>query len=203
MITDIHEEIGIIEKYRLSPNELFVIRLFLLLQENGNEDYLRRYLSVAEADRGDLRSVLLSLQEKGYILKHCQIPNKGESFDPYSIEFNKVFTKGFHKASFEMGKELFEAYPMFGQINGCLTSLRGVSKKFDSLEDAYFAYGKAIGWNPEKHERIMELLTWAKENTSFIQFSLATFIIDQKWNELEALQNGDLINVNFNTVKSI
>lgn len=203
MITDIHEEIGIIEKYHLSPAELFITRIFLLLQENGEDTYLRRYLAVPEKDRGDLREVLISLQAKGVILKNCKIPNKGESFDPYTIEFNKVFIKGFFKASFEMGKELFETYPMFGQINGCITSLRGVSKKFNSLEDAYIAYGKAIGWNPDKHNRIIELLKWAQDNTSFIQFSLATFIIDQKWNELEALQNGDLVNVNFNSIKSI
>lgn len=203
MISTINEEIGIIEKYHLSPNELFITKLFLITQDNGEESYLYRFLTLPEEDRGNLREVLISLQNKGVILKNCKIPNKGESFDPYEIEFNKTFVKGFYKASFELGKELFEEYPMFGNINGSLTSLRGVSKKFNSLEDAYFAYGKSIGWNPEKHQHIIELLKWAKSNTTFIQFSLATFIIDQKWNELDALKNGDIVNVNFNSITSI
>ena len=49
----------------------------------------------------------------------------------------------------------------------------------------------------------MELLDWAKNNTQFIQFSLASFVIDRRWNELKALKNGEIANVNFNAVKMI
>jgi hypothetical protein len=102
-----------------------------------------------------------------------------------------------------MGKELFDTYPMFGNINGNTTPLRGISKKFDSPEDFYRYYGKSINWNAEKHEHILELLNWAKENTSYIQFSLASFVIDKRYEELEALRNGDIANVNFNAVTMV
>lgn len=81
--------------------------------------------------------------------------------------------------------------------------LRGVSKKYDSLEDFYRVYGKTINWNPETHNKIIELLRWAKNNTQFIQFSLATFLIDRKWNELEALRDGQLSNINYDTIKML
>ena len=79
---------------------------------------------------------------------------------------------------------------MFGNINGNVIPLRGVSKKFDSLEDLYRYYGKTINWNPETHAKIMDVLKWAKENTQFIQFTLASFVIDRRWDEFKALRDG-------------
>lgn len=195
-------DMGILNKYHLSPTELFVIRVILLAAEEDSS-YLYRYLTIPEEDRGDFRETLVSLQNKGIIVKSYKIPAKGESFNPVEVQFNKVFIKAFHKESFECGQELFNAYPQFGNINGAVVPLRGVSKKFDSLEDCFRAYGKAINWNPEAHAKVIELVNWAKENTQFIQCTLATFVIDRKWLDLEALKNGDIVNVNFNAVKMI
>ena len=65
----IDEEIAILEKYGLTPTELFVIKTILLLQEDYPENYLLRYLQMPEKDRGDFREILVSLQNKGIILK--------------------------------------------------------------------------------------------------------------------------------------
>lgn len=101
-----------------------------------------------------------------------------------------------------MGKELFEAYPQFGSINGSVIPLRGVSKKFDSLEQAYFKYGKSINFNPEKHKYIIELVEWAKDN-NILNCSLASFIVNNGWCDLEALKNGDIANINYDAIKMI
>ena len=202
MINTIDEELGIFTKYHLNPNDLFIIRILMLAQEE-DDSYLYRYLLLPEDVRGDFRTSLIRLQNKGILNKSYHIPPKGERFEPMDVEFNKTFVKGFLKASFEMGKELFETYPMFGNINGCTVPLRGISKKFDSLEDFYRAYGKAIKWNPETHSKIIDTLQWAKDNTQFIQFSLASFVVDHRWEELEALRNGEIANINFNAVKMI
>ena len=202
MISTINEDLGIMQKYNLSPDDLFIIRVLLLASEQDNS-YLYQYCTLPEEVRGDLREHLVHLQNKGIILKSYKIPSKGASFNPTEIEFNKNFIKGFFKGSFEMGRELFEAYPMFGNINGSVVPLRGVSKKFNSLEDCYRVYGKYINWNPETHSEILELIAWAKENTNVIQFSLASFVIDRRWDELKALRDGNLSNVNYNAVKMI
>ena len=102
-----------------------------------------------------------------------------------------------------MGQELYEAYPMFATIQGATVSIRGVSKEFDTLEDAFRYYGKQIRWNQETHKHILELLDWAQNNTTFINFSLATFLIDRKWEEIEALKNGELTDINYNSMRSI
>lgn len=203
MITDFIIDLGIIEKYHLTTNELFVIKLLLVLQDEDNQTPLHRFLSLPEEVRGDLREIIISLQNKGVILKSYKVPNKGDSFDPYGVEFNKIFLKNFYKSSFEMGQELFDTYPMFGHINGSVVPLRNVSKHFNSLEDFFVYYGKAIGHNPEKHSEIIELLEWVKENTEYLQMSIASFVISRQWNELKALKDGEIANVNYEAIKMI
>lgn len=199
MNTTIDEEMGILNKYNLNPNELFVVRILLLAAE-GELTYLHRYMSIPTATRGELRDILVSLQDKGIILKSYKIPAKGADFNPCDIEFSKNFLKSFHKESFEMGKELFDVYPMFANIQGNTVYIKGVSRKFDSLEDCYRAYGKAINWSPETHQHVIELVKWANDK-QIIQCSLATFVIDRYWLSLEALRSGNIANINFDAVK--
>ena len=103
----------------------------------------------------EIRDILESLQDKGLITKAYKIPQKGETFNPYEVTFNQNFIKNCHKASFEMGRELFEIYPQFANINGVTVPLRSVSKKFDSLEDFFKFYAKSIRYNPEVHNNIL------------------------------------------------
>ena len=198
---NLEEEIALISKYRISPNELMLVRTLLIMQEEGNEDLFKNYIKSLYKCGVKLREILLCLQEKGIILKSFKVCKEGEAFDPYSIPFNKTFTKALYKCSFELGKELFEEYPQFGSVQGNVVGLRSVSKKFDSLEDAYFKYGKSIRWNPERHNHIIELVRWAKEH-NIINYTLASFIIDQRWLELQALRDGEG-NINYESVKML
>ena len=199
---NIDEEIAIMEKYGITPNELFVIKAILLLQEGYPEDYLLRYLKLPEKE--DFRTTLVNLQNKGIILKSYEIPKKGETFDPEEIQINKAFFKTVYRSGFDLGKELFDIYPMFTNIEGKVVGLRGISKKFDSLEDFYRFYGKAIKWDPKIHQRIIDLLNWEKNNNiGYINFSIASFVIEHKWEELEALKDGKIVNTNFETLETL
>lgn len=198
----LEEEVSILDKYRLVPTELMFVRILLILQDEDNEELFGRYLRVLKDGGINLRELIVTLQDKEIILKSYKIPKQGQTFDPFSIPINKNFIKNLYKCSFELGKELFEAYPQFGHINGSVIPLRGVSKKFDSLEDAYFRYGKNIGWNPEKHNHIVSLVNWAKEN-ELLNMSLASFIVNNSWLDLEAMKNGDAGNYDFNSIKLV
>lgn len=176
------------------------IRTLLILQDEDNEELFSSYLKVLVDGGFKVRDVILCLQEKEIILKSYKVPKGGEEFDPYSIPLNKNFLKTLYKCSFEMGKELFEEYPQFGSVQGNVVGLRSVSKKFDSLENAYFRYGRSIGWNLERHSRIIELVKWAKEH-NIINYTLSSFIVDQRWLELEALQSGNIANVDYDSVR--
>lgn len=199
----IDQDLAIIEQYRLTPTELFIINLIFLTQEGYEESYLARFLKIPE-NKELFRPTLVELQNKGIIIKSWKIPEKGQKFDPMEIPFNKNFFKTYWKASFELGKELFETYPMFTNINGVTVSLRGFSKRFNSLEDMYRFYGKTIGWNAEKHREIIDLIKWEQDNNiGFLRMSISSFIVENKWNELKALKDGNIVNVNFDTIVQI
>lgn len=199
---NLEEEIALISKYRISPNELMLIRTLLIMQEEGNEDLFKNYIESLYECGVKLREILLCLQEKGIILKSFKVCKEGEAFDPYSIPFNKAFTKALYKCSFELGKELFEEYPQMTIINGSMVTLRGVSRHFNSLEDCYFRYGKNIRWNEERHKCIIELVKWGKEH-DLIKQSLSSFVINNAWLDLEAIKNGDSVNYNFDTIRAL
>lgn len=197
----LEEEVCLLDKYGLTPTELLIVRILLILQDDGDEQLFQRLMVTLKHINLPLREVLEQLQKKEILLKSYKIPNSGEKFDPYAIPINKNFIKALYKSSFEMGKELFDSYPQFGNINGNLIPLRGVSKKFDSLEQAYFKYGKSIGFNPEKHKTIIELVNWAREN-NILNCSLASFIVNEGWHDLNALKNGtDAANINYDAVR--
>lgn len=197
-------QLVILEKYRLTPNEYYILTLILEVQDGNSTERLSRFLSISDEHRRLFREALISLQSKGVILKSYKIPGKGEKFNPLDVELNKNVVKTFWKASFEMGSELFETYPMFANINGSIVSIRSISKKFNTPEDAFRYYSKSINWNPEKHREIIDLIKWEQNNeVHFINMSLSSFIIDRKWNELQALKDGKLANINYETIRSL
>lgn len=198
----LEDEISLLDKYRLTSSELFLIRVLLILQDEGEEELFANYIKTFKAAGINLRSMLVKLQEKGIILQSYKIPNEGEEFIPYDISINKNFIKNLYKCSFELGKELFEEYPQFNTINGSLVSLRGISKHFNSLEEAYFKYGKYIKWSPEKHNEIIELVKWGKEHNIICQ-SLSSFIINNAWEDLKAMKEGDTMNINYDTIREL
>ena len=200
----IDDDIAFQEKYQITPTELFVLKIILLLQEDTqDEDYLKRFLQISD-NKECFRDTLQSLQNKGLILKSYKIPNKGESFNPYDIAINKVLIKNMHKASFDLGQELMEVYPRYGMINGGMVPLHGVSKRFGSREDFFRFYSKIINWNPETHSKIIELIKWEQaNNVGFLNMTVLSFVIDHRWEALQDIKDGKLSNVTFNTIESL
>ena len=199
---EIKQQIAFCEKYGIAPNELMLFQILLITQEGDDPEIVKDYFYLRTCSRGIVKDMLIKLQDCGLILKSYKIPEGGTTVNPHEIPLNKNVVKDYYKCSFELGKELFETYPMFCVINGCSTPIRSVSKKFDSLEDFYRFYGKQIGWKPEKHEHIIDLVKWGAEN-NVINCTLCNFIIDRKWEVLEAMKNGEIGNVNFDAIKLV
>lgn len=197
---ELKQQLVFCEKYKIDANQLLLLEIILIAQEGDDAELVQLYFQ-SEA-KGSLLEQLIRLQEVGVILKSYKLPKKGERLDLFSIPINRNLVKDFYKCSFELGKELFEEYPQFGFINGNPVGIRSVSKKFDSLEDFYRFYGKTIRWKQETHDHIIELVKWAREN-NILRVSLCNFVIDHRWDELEALRNGDLANTNFDAIKVV
>ena len=199
-VFNLEEHIAMLEKYNINSDELLFITVILLIQEGEVNSYINLYFSLPMTCRGSIRDIIISLQDKQVITKEYKIPPAGTKFIPEDVTFNKNFIKTFYKGSFWIGKELFEIYPISTVVNGTEYKLRRVSKKFDSLEDAYRAYGKAISWKPETHNKIIQLIEWGKDNN--YQFTtLDSFIVDNDWLNIEAMKDSSFLNTN--TVKML
>lgn len=184
----------LMEKYSLSAEEVFIINLlFLASIEEGHPEHLIKYFSL-NIDKSDLRESLLQLQDKGIITKSYKIPAKGQKFDPEAIEFNKNFLHNYRKFSGELGKELFNEYPSIAIINGCEAPLKNYAKKFNSEDEFFYHYGKSIGWKVSKHNEIIQLIRWAKENNcKLLNMNIGDFVISGMWRSIEELKNGDAV----------
>lgn len=119
---NLEEELSILDKYGLTPSELLVVRILLILQDDNNEQLLHQMINTFKKVGIKLREVLIELQNKEIILKSYKIPESGTGFDPYSIPINKNFIKYLYKCSFELGKELFESYPQWTTINNSISN---------------------------------------------------------------------------------
>lgn len=172
---NLDSELGIMEKYNISSNEWLFIKLLFLAKEEYFPDYMYRFLSLPLEIRGDLIELLQNLQNKGIVLKSYKIPKKGERFYPENVEFNKAFINTYFRASFVMGEELWNLYPMETVINGVSYSLKNIAKKYNSIEDFFAFYGKSIKYNPDKHKEVIDLLSWAINNTNFINFGISFY----------------------------
>ena len=195
---NLDSELILMRDYKLNPTELFTIKVILLAQDE-DYTYLQQF---SEILNGQLRLVLESIQSKGVIVKAYKIPKEGTLFIPEDVQFNQNFLKKYYRSAFEMGKELFYTYPQFLVINGVSYNARRVSKKFDSLEDAFRNYAKSIKNDPIVHKNIIELIKWGIEN-NYNFTTLDDFICDRSWIALESFKNGDGININAEAIKMI
>ena len=190
---DLKQQLIWCNTFGITPTELILFEVLLLLQENDDPELVKFYFELKENVRGSFKESLTRLQETGLVNKSYKIPEKGAKVNPYEIPLNKTKTKQFYKSSFELGKELYENYPLSTVVNGIEYKLRRISKKFNSLEDAYVKYGKSIGWNPERHEEIINLIKQGIAN-NYNFTTLDDFIVDNDWLNLEAISKDGIIN---------
>ena len=191
----IDREIQFMIKYQLTPDEFFLMKLIFFAQE-GQEKYISQFANECGFEK-PIREILTSLQNKGVINKSYVIPQAGEVFNPQDVDFNKTVLNQFFQHSQDLGMELFEAYPPFTIINGKTFSLRNISKNFKDLDDMCWNYGRAIRFNQQKHEEIMELLEFGKEN-NLIHSGISDFILSQGWMALQVYKDEDMGVMNTN-----
>lgn len=198
----IEGQLILMDRFNLTAEENLLIELLFLTFEGKCKDPLVTYYNLPITKTG-LREVLLSLQEKGVILKSCKIPNKGEALDIDSLQFNENFLKFYRKTSGELGEELFRAYPNEALIQGQAVPLRNYAKKYKNEEEFFFAYGKAIGWNVNKHKDVLELIQWSKDNDHFgLNMNIADFVGSKMWESIRDHKDGSSA-ITFDTIQSV
>lgn len=189
----LNEEIDIYVNSGLTPTELFIVRL-LFLAIDGDSEPLRKYLNGVTNGKLHFKNVLISLKEKKVILSSFNIPNEGETLNFKNIPFNKNFMKAYIRESNDLGKEFFDAYPPFININGKLVSIRNFTKAgLFSFEDFCLFYSKAIKNAGVTHERILKDIEFGKEH-GLIHYSVLEFLASKKWEEIEYIKDSGDVN---------
>jgi len=189
----LNEEISIYTKSGLTPTELFIVKL-LFLAIDGNSSFLINYISNISNGKQLLKEVLASLVNKKVINSTFNIPKEGDTLNFKLIPFNKNFIKMYVKESNEMGKEFFDAYPPFININGKLCSIKNFTKaNLYSFEDFCIFYTKQLKNAAVTHERVMEALEYAKEH-NLINYTILEFISSRKYEEIEYIRNSGNVN---------
>lgn len=187
------EEISIYINSGLTPTEFFILRL-ILLGVDGNSELLFNYLNNIKDGKTLFRQTLITLKEKKIILSSFKIPDEGSSLSLSDIQFNKNFIKMYIRESNIIGKELFDAYPPFININGKLCSIKNFTKAgLYSFEEFCLYYTKAIKQAKTTHERVMEALEYGKEH-NLINYSIIEFIASRKYLEIEYIQTSGNVN---------
>lgn len=184
----IEREIEFMIKYQLTSDELFLMKLIWYAQDEHPE-YLHKYFAECKLGK-EIRELLMSLRDKGVINKAYIIPEKGEIFNPNDVDFNKNVTKSFIQHSQELGMQLFDSYPAFTYINGRPFSLRNITKLYKSLDEMCFAYGSAIKFDPQKHQEVLEILDYARDN-NLINSGICQFIAERQWDMYQQMRDGD------------
>lgn len=190
----LNRRLEIMTGYNLTSENFDLIQMiFMAQEEEGHPEFLAQWFRIHGVEI--FRSNLQELIDKGVILKSYHIPEKGQTFSPDDVEFNKTFIKAYYKHSGDMGAELFRAYPSFVNINGKAASLKNISKYYSSLDDFFFAYGKSIKFNPAKHEEVLILVEKAKE-LGLLHYGILEFVTSQKWLTLEEEIDNGVMNQN-------
>jgi len=187
------EEISIYINSKLTPTELFIVRL-LFLAIDGDSSFLINYISNTTDGKQLLRAVLTSLLSKKVINSTFKIPEEGETLNFNNIPFNKNFIKMYVRESNEIGKEFFDAYPPFININGKLCSIKNFTKAgLYSFDDFCLFYAKQLKNNSVTHERVMDALEFGKDN-NLINYTILEFISSKKYEEIEYIRNSGNVN---------
>lgn len=98
----------------------------------------------------------------------------------------ETFFKDCNIVTEEIGEELFSVYPKFININGT----NSVSTKSGDINGVYYdkektieLYLKRIKYSEEKHNKIIEVVTWAKTK-GHINVAFRNFVHDELWEAL-------------------
>jgi hypothetical protein len=76
---------------------------------------------------------------------------------------------------YNLGKQLYEAYPESTTVNGRDFKMKSLRNFHDDLSEFSWWYGRSINFNLELHTRIMKALEYAKSN-GMIHSNLRDFL---------------------------
>lgn len=172
------------EKYQIDIYQFWI----LYLRATNDYENLEKY---SEKVHPLSLSKIKELEDKG-LIRELGYTKKGdvEVIDFLDIHVTEKCIETFFKdcniVTEEIGEELFSVYPKFININGT----NSVSTKSGDINGVYYdkektieLYLKRIKYSEEKHNKIIEVVTWAKTK-GHINVAFRNFVHDELWEAL-------------------
>lgn len=215
MLFDIEKDLTLCEKYKITPEQLTFIKIFIFDQTVSD---IKSFLSTnykngirfwkllgvditksgfkdtqARIDYNKLKTdvfnrIAVPLMKKKILVETKLSPNA----DLDIIEINPNFVQDFELDIYDKPTQLFNCYPQF---------VGDVGNKFigrtASPEEIGLTYIKNINNNTELHNEILELIKWAHE-TNQLRIGLKKFVQYKHWEALREIKKGG-INIGFDT----
>lgn len=180
----IEEDLQIMQQCDIDIEELFLAKLIFLAQEdNGRQSHIIDYFLKCKHTKIPLE-MLTILGDKGVLVKKS-LPKSGDKFIADNLKFEDKFLKRWFVYAHVAGKELMSEYPNYLTTNsGELLPAKNITKTYVSLEAMYADYSKSIRHSMDAHQKVLNLLDWAKKN-NLIKFGIAEFVASRKWESLE------------------
>lgn len=202
------ELLPILQDRRVSAELFFVFRLIFDIHsaENAGVDIEDVTMDGEESKRArerlkayfrdklniiPLKECIESLMEHGMLVKHkVRDDLEWDNFNPLSVSVNRHFLDKLWRYSYEMGTELWNAYPDFGDMNGKEIPLKTI-RKMSCREELFTYYAKSIGHDVEEHKHVIELVKWSVENqTAFTNMGIEPFVMGRIWESVESFRKG-------------
>ncbi len=172
------------EKYQIDIYQFWI----LYLRATNDYENLEKYSQIVEPLP---ITKIKELEERG-LIRELGYTKKGdvEIIDFLDIHVTEkcidTFFKDCNIVTEEIGEELFSVYPKFININGT----NSVSTKSGDINGVYYdkektieLYLKRIKYSEEKHNKIIEIVTWAKAK-GHINVAFRNFVHDELWEAL-------------------
>ena len=161
----------ILIKYNLSPEEFYILDALYKKEFQSLKDYITSRKSFN-------KTILQQIEEKGYI----EYFGKDGKYNIFDILITDKFYNNIYIDGETAGEEFFTVYPSFISIDG----KKIMSKKCD--RDLYVEkYCKDIGFNKDKHSKIIKGLLIAKKK-GLINMAIRNFMDSKMYDVLIELE---------------
>ena len=200
------DDLELCKKYDINPSQLLMIKLYVEDPEVSDEkteaaEFMKNLYkftklfgyNMEKIPRGKEAKEKHFEQEKWFkeniaqalVDKSILIAPKapaGHTAGLDCFEISPQFIQDFAIDLYGMPDELFEAYPKFFMSNGTRYNIRN-----SHVEKFGAKYLRFINNQREKHEEVLELIEWAKENKS-LNIGLEKFVDTKYWEALQELK---------------
>ena len=185
MLYTVKEDLELCEQFKLSPMQLFFLKLYIQDPNKTEGDQIMESKKLRLKFQSVFSKRLITPNELADLISRDIIEDYNEAGDHKLFDLFELSGKWRNKlrlAVYPMPAELCDAYPIKGEINGKHYNPRNASE--NEIAQGYL---RAINKDTEEHARVLDDLKWAIDNNQ-INIGLKNFVNSKYWLYIRAVR---------------